>query len=176
MVKVPQALKITFICLCVCILVKDPHVALTWISQVHIVSCQRHLFKRRRGADKVRLLQHRKERLSYDPRMPARLASFPSHMPCQTTPPYALLDSAAPTATTALNLKGDGWSPIVDVVRLECPSPSSSPGDCLPLTVTLLELKHQDTSLDCSHCFCRSARHLAAFCHRSCKQCTSVTS
>ncbi|KAL0051186.1 hypothetical protein WJX82_003339 [Trebouxia sp. C0006] len=79
-----------------------------------------------REGDKRRLLQHRQERLSYDPRMPARLASFPCHMACTPTPPYALLDPAAPTPTTALNMDGDGWCPMVDVVRLECPSPVSS--------------------------------------------------
>ena len=66
--------------------------------------------------------------MSYDPRMPARLASFPCHMTCNFTPPYALLDPAALTATTALNLDGDGWSPRVDIVRLECPSPLLSTG------------------------------------------------
>lgn len=83
----------------------------------------------RREADKRRLLQHRKERLSYDPRMPARLAAFPCHAPCTFMPPYALMDPAAPTPTTALNVDGDGWSPMVDVVRLECPSPSLDKGD-----------------------------------------------
>ncbi len=82
----------------------------------------------RREGDKRRLLQHRQERLSYDPRMPARLASFPCHMACTPTPPYALLDPAAPIPTTALNMDGDGWCPMVDVVRLECPSPVSSTG------------------------------------------------
>ena len=83
---------------------------------------------RRREADKRRLLQHRRERLSLDPRMPARLATFPCHMPCTLTPPYALLDPASPTITTALNRDGDGWSPMVDVVRLKCPSPHPSAG------------------------------------------------
>jgi len=82
----------------------------------------------RREGDKRRLLQQRQERVSYDPRMPARLASFPCHMACAPTPPYALLDPAAPTPTTALNMDGDGWCPMVDVVRLECPSPVSSTG------------------------------------------------
>ena len=56
--------------------------------------------------------------------MPARLVAFPGHMPCTVTPPYAVLDPAQPAAETALNVDGDGWAPMVDVVRLECPSPS----------------------------------------------------
>lgn len=90
--------------------------------------CTRSDMHCRREADKRRLLKHRRERLSYDPRMPARLAAFPCHMACTLAPPYALLDPAAPIATTALNMDGDGWSPMVDVVRLNCPSPASSTG------------------------------------------------
>lgn len=65
--------------------------------------------------------------------MPARLANFSSHMPCNFTPPFALIDPAARTVTTALNADGDGWSPMVDIVRLECPSPTPATGSALPL-------------------------------------------
>ncbi|KAA6424821.1 MAG: hypothetical protein FRX49_04995 [Trebouxia sp. A1-2] len=95
-----------------------------WLEAQQQEVCRNHLAWRE--GDKRRLLQHRQERLSYDPRMPARLASFPCHMACNPTPPYALLDTAAHTPTTALNMDGDGWCPVVDVVRLECPSPVSS--------------------------------------------------
>ena len=54
-------------------------------------------------------------------------------MPCNFTPPFALIDPAAPTITTALNADGDGWSPMVDIVRLECPSPTPVTGPALPL-------------------------------------------
>lgn len=63
------------------------------------------------------------ERLSSDPRMPARLAMHASAAPCTLTPPYALLDEAAATPTTALNMDGDGWAPCVDLVTLK-PLPS----------------------------------------------------
>ncbi len=103
----------------------------------------------RREVDKRRLLQHRKERLSYDPRMPARLATFPCHMACSFTPPYALLDPAAPIVTTALNMDGDGWSPLVDVVRLDCPSPVSSTGE---QACTVCELLcHIQVGTSCAH-------------------------
>lgn len=49
-------------------------------------------------------------------------------MACSMTPPYALLDAAAATPMTALNMDGDGWSPCVDLVAIEPPSVKQRPG------------------------------------------------
>lgn len=109
-----------------------------------IQPCQKQAFSavpiNRREAAKRRLLQHRMERLSSDPRMPARLATHPSHMACSMTPPYALLDSAATTPTTALNIDGDGWAPCVDLVALDQPPARQASGGAYNATEFRLKL------------------------------------